>query len=51
MRWQPLPNIFNELNSNDMSYAEKKQEVDLLQQKIATHGELSDEVKRKINYK
>jgi Fic family protein len=34
-----------------MSYIEKRKQVDLLQQKINAHGELSAEVKKKINYK
>ena len=34
-----------------MSYSEKRQQVDLLQEKINAHGALSDEVKKKINYK
>lgn len=34
-----------------MSYPEKRKQVDLLQQKINAHGELSAEVKKKINYK
>lgn len=34
-----------------MSYSEKRKQADLLQQKISAHGELSAEVKKKINYK
>lgn len=34
-----------------MSYSEKRKQIDLLQQKINAHGELSAEVKKKINYK
>lgn len=34
-----------------MSYTEKRNQVDLLQQKINAHGELSVDVKKKINYK
>lgn len=34
-----------------MSYSEKREQVDLLHQKINAHGELSAEVKKKINYK
>lgn len=34
-----------------MSYSEKRKQVDLLQQKINAHGELSADVKKKINYK
>ncbi len=34
-----------------MSYTEKRIQVDNLQQKINAHGELSAEVKKKINYK
>jgi Fic family protein len=34
-----------------MSYTEKRKQVDGLQQKINAHGELSAEVKKKINYK
>lgn len=34
-----------------MSYSEKRNQVDLLQQKIYSQGELSADVKKKINYK
>jgi Fic family protein len=34
-----------------MSYTEKRNQIDILQQKINAHGELSAEVKKKINYK
>lgn len=34
-----------------MSYTEKRNQIDALQQKINAHGELSAEVKKKINYK
>lgn len=34
-----------------MSYSEKRKQVDGLKQKINAHGELSAEVKKKINYK
>lgn len=34
-----------------MSYTEKRNQIDSLQQKINAHGELSAEVKKKINYK
>lgn len=34
-----------------MSYTEKRKQVDLLQQKINVQGELSVDVKKKINYK
>ena len=34
-----------------MSYTEKRNQIDTLQQKINAHGELSPEVKKKINYK
>lgn len=34
-----------------MSYTEKRKQSDLLQEKIERHGELSSEVKRKIQYK
>lgn len=34
-----------------MSYREKRNQIDTLQQKINAHGELSAEVKKKINYK
>ncbi len=34
-----------------MSYTEKRNQVDLLQQKINAQGELSADVKKKINYK
>lgn len=34
-----------------MSYTEKRNQVDLLQQKINAHGDLSADVKKKINYK
>lgn len=34
-----------------MSYQEKRQQVDELQQKISSYGELTTDVKKKINYK
>lgn len=34
-----------------MSYIDKRNQIDALQQKINAHGELSPEVKKKINYK
>src|SRR5689334_15305184 len=34
-----------------MSYREKRDQIDQLQQKINAYGELSSEVKKKINYK
>lgn len=34
-----------------MSYSEKRNQVDLLQKKINSHGELNPDVKKKINYK
>lgn len=34
-----------------MSYTDKRKRADLLQQKISAHGELSADVKKKINYK
>ncbi len=34
-----------------MSYTDKRKQADLLQQKINAHGELSADVKKKINYK
>ncbi|HEX8333472.1 MAG TPA: Fic family protein [Segetibacter sp.] len=34
-----------------MSYLEKRNQIDVLQQQISAHGELSDDVKKKINYK
>ena len=34
-----------------MSYTEKRNQIDALQQKINAHGELSADVKKKINYK
>ena len=34
-----------------MSYSEKREQIDLLQQKINSYGELSPDVKKKINYK
>lgn len=34
-----------------MSYTDKRNQIDALQQKINAHGELSAEVKKKINYK
>jgi|JI10StandDraft_1071094.scaffolds.fasta_scaffold01536_6 Fic family protein len=34
-----------------MSYTDKRKQADLLQQKISAHGELSADVKKKINYK
>ncbi len=34
-----------------MSYTEKRNQIDALQKKINAHGELSAEVKKKINYK
>lgn len=34
-----------------MSYSEKRKQIDLLQQKINSYGELSPDVKKKINYK
>ncbi len=34
-----------------MSYTDKREQADMLQQKINAHGELSAEVKKKINYK
>ena len=33
-----------------MSYTEKRNQIDTLQQKINAYGELSAEVKKKINY-
>ena len=34
-----------------MGYTDKRKQADLLQQKISAHGELSADVKKKINYK
>ncbi len=34
-----------------MSYSEKRNKIDSLQQKVNSHGELSADVKKKINYK